>query len=222
MPFWDAAAPILGGLIGGGMGMAGAEQSNATNVRLAHESMDFNKRQMQTQMRFQKYMSNTAHRREMKDLKAAGLNPILSVTGGSGASSPSGGSASSSPASVENEMAPMASALGDVIPQALAVRAQSNANKKNEKELELLGAQTSLTQATAKKTRTDEAVARKGIPQSEGVNLLWNKFKEGLKNLEGATESGAKSIMEKTFSPEKAIERKNKTPYRGIYQKRKN
>ena len=43
------------------------------------------------QMEFQREMSNTAHVREIADLQAAGLNPVLSA-GGKGASTPEGAS----------------------------------------------------------------------------------------------------------------------------------
>lgn len=42
---------------------------------------------------FQKYMSSTAHQREVEDMRKAGLNPILSGLGGQGASTPSGATA---------------------------------------------------------------------------------------------------------------------------------
>lgn len=52
----------------------------------------FNAEQAAKQMAFQRDMSSTAHQREVKDLIAAGLNPVLSANGG--ASTPSGSTAS--------------------------------------------------------------------------------------------------------------------------------
>ena len=140
------------GLAGGILGSKGQSSANAQNVALSREQMEFQER-----------MSSTAHQREVADLKAAGLNPMLSGMGGSGASSPAG-----TMAKVENSAASASQGVLNVASSRLLKAQTATA----ETQAGLNAAQTAKTVEEARRAAADANVAEF---ESKSVGLLGDR-----------------------------------------------
>lgn len=124
--FGDFAGDLAPSLLMGGMGYLGQKSANEANIQSARE-----------QMAFQERMSNTAHQREVKDLLAAGLNPILSAKGG--ASTPSGASSQS-----QNALGSGVSSALQAKQTSIALETMQNQNKKMESDIKVQNEQLGL------------------------------------------------------------------------------
>lgn len=136
-----AAAPFTGGA-----SLALMAASTAADAYFANRAQQASRGMAREQMEFQKYMAGTAHQREVADLRKAGLNPILSGTGGAGASTPGGASGTAFQPNVSQG-----------ISSGLAAARQM---KMLHKEYELLNQKTNQQYADARRAQTEEEISR--------------------------------------------------------------
>lgn len=80
--------PMLGTLASTALSVAGGERANIMRRQAQTRQMAFEGASARQMMDFQREMANTAHQRQVKDLRAAGLNPILSSRYGGSATPP--------------------------------------------------------------------------------------------------------------------------------------
>lgn len=203
-----AAAPYIasavGSVAGGLLSHYSAKDSNEKSLQAQQMEIDFGREtnalqvaEAQKNRDFQAIMSNTAHTREVRDLRRAGLNPILSATGGNGASTPSGGIAnvdnpgagmtanSINSAKVKQEAINQQIAIGKAFAETIAIKSQADLNqqkiKESQQSVENLKAQEIKTEKESwqiSENTENTLVARQGLSLDNIQKRLNNEFND--------------------------------------------
>jgi len=178
----NPADAFLSGIPFIGEGFA-AQQQQGFNRDMMHEQMSFNSAQSAKQMAFQEKMANSAHQRQVADLRAAGLNPILSAN--SGASSPSGSAATSSAAT--GSMGSGAASSANILKSIMNKERQLADSEIQKKESEIgfnaaatkvQHAQEDLTKNSARAAKADADLKELQLPGAKNMSKFETEYGE--------------------------------------------
>lgn len=141
---WDDAISIGSSVLG----FLGQEETNQANAQMASQQMDF-----------QREMSSTAYQRAVKDMQAAGLNPMLAYSQG-GATTPGGAMAT-----MQNSVASGTANASQYLQQRQTVAATDNVKA----DTALKNSQALVNQATVPKLVQDTLTGGHSANQIEAM-----------------------------------------------------
>lgn len=147
---------LMGDVIPGVGGLLGQSSANKANAEEAAKSRKF----QNTMWKKSLAASGSAHQRQVADMKAAGLNPMLSAMGGQGSAPPQGQSSATS--------AKQESTLGAGISSALDAKANKQQIQESKQRTDLTGSQDHLTQI---KTGTERHLREQAKQQAITARL---------------------------------------------------
>lgn len=174
---WLSFASDVGkSVVDAGLGYFSAKQQNDMAQTNARDAERFTAGQSAQQMAFQERMSNTSHQRQVADLRAAGLNPLLSLN--SGSSTPGGAMGSGVNAPVVPEVG---AAVGSAR-EGMKLRADLNLLREHTRDAKSKASLSELEFAYARRDPGAYFTAKQG-----GVNTLFGRTM-------GSISSSAKSV----------------------------
>jgi hypothetical protein len=172
----------FGDIFSGVLGFGGQMAANSANQAIADK-----------QMAFQEEMSNTAYQRQVKDMEAAGLNPMLAYVKGGGASTPQG-------ASYEYR-SPVSSGV-DAYERSAHARKMSAETETERRRPAQVSAETRRTDTDTSRLEAQTEVEKAKLPQIEAETIRSRAdtlLKDAQRNLAGASADQARtqiSLME--------------------------